>query len=93
MIVQENLDAKFKEAFNKISKVQFKIAPDVRLKFYAYYKQATSGDTFTFNDDFIFNNESNLINAFKFNAWMQLKGITPNKAKQAYIDLVKKTVE
>lgn len=86
MIVQQDLDIKFKEAFNKVSKIRFKIAPDVRLQLYAFYKQATSGDNFAFNS------ESNIISGFKFNAWMQLKGMPPKEAKEAYIELVEKII-
>lgn len=86
MIVQENLDIQFKEAFNKGSKIQFKIAPDIRLQLYAFYKQATSGDNFAFNS------EPNIISSFKFNAWMQLKGMPANEAKEAYIKLVNKII-
>lgn len=87
MLVQEDLNIQFQKAFDKISKVRFEIAPDVRLLLYAYYKQATHGDNFAFNA------ESNIISAFKFNAWMQLKGMTADEAKEAYIELAKKIID
>lgn len=81
MITPENLNTAFEDAFEKISKVRFEIAPDIRLQFYSFYKQATSGDNFAHNS------EANVISAFKFNAWMQLKGMPANEAKKAYIEL------
>ncbi|APG63962.1 hypothetical protein LPB136_00605 [Tenacibaculum todarodis] len=81
MIIPENLNTAFENAFEKVSKVRFEMAPDIRLQFYAYYKQATSGDNFAHN------RESNVISAFKFNAWMQLKGMPAKEAKKAYIEL------
>ncbi|WP_139958174.1 acyl-CoA-binding protein [Flavicella sediminum] len=78
----EKLDKEFNEAFEKASAMTEKLPQDVMLNFYAYYKQATSGDNFSFNANF------DVRNAFKFNAWMQLRGITPDEAKKKYIELV-----
>ncbi|PWG06422.1 acyl-CoA-binding protein [Polaribacter aquimarinus] len=76
-----DLDKKFNEAFDKISELKKVLAPDVMLKFYAYYKQANFGNKFSLN--------SNLTvrSAFKFNAWMQLNGMTTEEAKKEYIKL------
>ncbi|QTE23818.1 acyl-CoA-binding protein [Polaribacter cellanae] len=76
-----NLDIEFSEAFDKMSQLKEALAPDIMLKFYAYYKQANYGSTFTFN------NELDVRNAFKANAWMQLKDMSPDQAKQEYINL------
>jgi diazepam-binding inhibitor (GABA receptor modulating acyl-CoA-binding protein) len=78
-----NLDEQFKEAFQKASTTKQKLAPDVLLKLYAYYKQATRGDNFSFNAY-----DKDLKNAFKFNAWAQLKGMNEEEAKKNYIELV-----
>lgn len=80
--MKTELDIEFEKAFEKASGMTEKLPQDVMLEFYAYYKQATSGDNFTFNANF------GVRNAFKFNAWMQLKGISPEDAKKKYIDLV-----
>jgi acyl-CoA-binding protein len=80
--MKTELDLKFEKAFEKASEMTEKLPQDVMLEFYAYYKQATTGDNFTFNANF------GVRNAFKFNAWMQLKGISPEDAKKKYIDLV-----
>lgn len=60
---------------------------DVMLEFYAYYKQAT-----TDNSNFSFNayNQQDLRTAFKFNAWTQVKHLSADEAKLAYIELVEK---
>ncbi|MEX6626117.1 acyl-CoA-binding protein [Tenacibaculum pacificus] len=77
-----NLDIAFEEAYKKASNFKKKLPPDVMLKFYAYSKQAIKGDKFTFNAN------NDLRNAFKFNAWVQLKGMSEDEAKQEYINLV-----
>lgn len=77
-----DLDLKFNEAYKKASEYKEKLPQDVMLKLYAYYKQAVKGDQFSFNAN------SDLKNAFKFNAWMQLNGMDENQAKQEYINLV-----
>ncbi|MGB1042215.1 MAG: acyl-CoA-binding protein [Tenacibaculum sp.] len=83
--MSSNLNTLFEEAFKKASNTSEKFPPDVLLKLYAYYKQATKGDQFTFNAN---SNDDDLRNAFKFNAWMQLKGMNEDEAKQEYINLV-----
>ena len=77
------LDKEYKAAFDKISKLKRAVAPDVMLKFYAYYKQVNFGNKFSFNSGL------DVRSAFKFNAWMQLNGMTPEQAKKEYIELAK----
>lgn len=81
-----NLDKNFKEAFDKISKLKKAIAPDVMLKFYAYNKQANFGNKFSLN------NNLDVRNAFKLNAWIQLNGMSSEEAKKEYIKLAKKVL-
>lgn len=76
-----SLDTDFQNAFDEISKLREAIAPDLMLKFYAYYKQATFGNKFTFNSGL------DVRSAFKFNAWMQLNGMSSEDAKKEYIQL------
>ena len=78
------LDIEFKEAFKMMSETRQKLPSDVLLRLYAYYKQAEEGDNFVFDLD---EKEPDIRNAFKFNAWMQLKGMSPDEAKKKYIDL------
>jgi acyl-CoA-binding protein len=82
MNADKKLDQTFEEAYRKASAMEEALPQDVMLLFYAYYKQATAGDNFSFNANF------DVRNAFKFNAWMQLKGISPEDAKRKYIELV-----
>ena len=77
------IDAKFEEAFEKASNMKNKLPPDVMLRLYAFYKQAVKGDQFS-----AYSSEKGLRNAFKFNAWIQLKGMSPDEAKREYIKLV-----
>ncbi|WP_298780526.1 acyl-CoA-binding protein [uncultured Polaribacter sp.] len=77
------LDKEFFKAFEKISKLKEAVAPDIMLKFYAYYKQANFGNNFSYNS------RSDVRNAFKFNAWMQLRGMSATQAKKEYIKLAK----
>jgi acyl-CoA-binding protein len=80
------LDKEFEKFFQQISDLKESVAPDVMLKLYAYYKQATSGDIFSEND------ESDVRNAFKFNAWTQLNGMSQEEAKREYITLAKQVL-
>ncbi len=82
------LDIEFNNAVKKISETKEKLAPDILLRLYAFYKQATKGDNFSLNSS----DEDNLKNAFKFNAWVQLKGMNEIEAKQNYIKLVNTTL-
>jgi acyl-CoA-binding protein len=76
-----DLDLAFKEAFSSISELNEAVAPDIMLKFYAYYKQATFGSNFPFDV------KLDVRNAFKINAWMQLKNMSAKQAKKEYIKL------
>jgi len=83
---QTTLDIQFKEAYKEISNLsQDQFAPDIMLKLYAYYKQATYGDN---NPEYIETNELDLRNGFKLNAWIQLRGMSIANAKKEYIKIV-----
>ena len=82
--MSSNLDIEFEKAYQQLNELNESVAPDIMLKLYAYYKQATSGDLFSMND------ESDVRNAFKFNAWTQLNGMAQEEAKQEYINLAKR---
>lgn len=79
----KNLDQEFESTFNKISELKEAVAPDVMLKLYAYYKQASYGNNFSLNSGL------DVRSAFKFNAWVQLNGMSAEEAKQEYIKLAK----
>ena len=77
---QTSLDIQFKEAYKVISELsQDQFAPDLMLKIYAYYKQATYGDN---NPEYIETNELDLRNGFKLNAWIQLRGMSSGKCQK-----------
>ena len=77
------LDIKFNKAFNNLSALEENLAPDIMLKLYAYYKQGLAGDNFSYDGNI------DVRDAFKFNAWTQLNGMSQEEAKKQYIKLVK----
>jgi acyl-CoA-binding protein len=82
---QTSLDIQFKDAYKAISELsQDQFAPDIMLKLYAFYKQATYGDN---NPEYIETNEIDLRNGFKLNAWIQLRGMSIENAKKEYIKI------
>ena len=78
-----DLNIKFNKAFNQLSDLEEVLAPDIMLKLYAYYKQSVSGDTFSYDG------QIDVRDAFKFNAWTQLNGMSQDDAKKQYIKLAK----
>ena len=78
----KNIEKAFKDAFKKVSDSDKELATDVLLRFYAYYKQATKGDGFSVDKQ-----ETDVIDAFKFNAWTQLKGMSETEAMSEYVKL------
>lgn len=76
-------DKLFAEAYYKASTTTVQLPPDVRLRLYAYYKQAT----LDFSHNFV-HQEMDLVRGFKFNAWKQVVHLTPEQAKILYIELV-----
>ncbi|PID69017.1 MAG: phosphatidylserine decarboxylase [Flavobacteriales bacterium] len=85
----KNLDKKFEEAYKIASNINEKLPPDVMLQLYAYYKQATVGDLPKMNLD----NSENLRNAFKLNAWFQIRNMSSTQAKKQYVRLVEKIID
>lgn len=81
-------DALLKKRFDKAVMIASRmdpLPPDIMLEFYAFFKQATKGDHFSFNAN---QEQGDLRRSFKFNAWTQLRGISPKRAKKEYIKLV-----
>ncbi len=83
--MNNQLDKDFAEAYNKISNEAKNLAPDVMLRIYAYYKQATNGLSHHDFEDM----STDLKKAFKFNAWQQINHLSTKEAKQEYIKLAK----
>jgi diazepam-binding inhibitor (GABA receptor modulating acyl-CoA-binding protein) len=78
-----DLDRKFIKAFEIASAMTEKLPSDVMLRFYAYYKHASSKDSFEQPSG-----NSEVRNAFKLNAWFQINNISVEESKQKYIELV-----
>jgi len=84
----KKLDKRFEKAFEIANAMTQKLAPDVMLELYAFYKQATKGDEYTTPSG-----ESELRNAFKLNAWFQINNLNTDEAKKEYIELVEKITQ
>jgi len=83
-MIGKELDKQFQEAIKTASSMtQASLPQDVQLRLYAFYKHATFDKSkFTVTDN------SDLRNAFKTNAWIQISHLTQNEAKQQYIELI-----
>lgn len=75
----------FKKACEDAKLITQKIPVDVRLQFYALYKQATRDQHLP-----LYVCQIDIRNAFKMNAWLQVSKMTKEEAQEAYINLVKK---
>ena len=58
---------------------------DTLLRLYSLYKQATEGDINPDNQPGMFD----FVAKAKYDAWLNLKGVTADTARQQYIDLVR----
>lgn len=81
--MEKDLETRFNEAFEAASQFDQQLPPDVMLRIYAYYKQATHDPS-----SFRHNNNNDLRNAFKMNAWMQISHMTSDEAKEKYIEII-----
>ena len=82
----EALHREFQEAVDYINNYTSLLPADLLLKLYAYYKIANHN----FNNP---GSKTPLINAFKVNALIQARDISPEAAMQEYIDLVNEEVK
>jgi acyl-CoA-binding protein len=79
----KNIDELFKKALFKATEITYPLPDDIRLRLYAYYKQATQEPINTTSA-----HEHELINAFKMNAWMQVRQMSVDEAKIEYVKLI-----
>lgn len=86
--MEDDLDLKFQEAYEKACNMTEVLAPDVMLKIYAYYKQATQGAEHLNKFQ-----TADLRDGFKMNAWMQVRHLQPNEAKQLYIETINSIIK
>jgi acyl-CoA-binding protein len=82
-MAKKDLNTRFLEAFEKASNMTETLPPDLMLRIYAYYKQATNGTV-----GYRQLNDNDLRNAFKTNAWMQISHISQDEAKEKYIEII-----
>jgi acyl-CoA-binding protein len=83
-MIEKDLDIRFLEAVEIASfMTQASLPQDVQLRLYAFYKHATFDQT-----KFRVTDNSDLRNAFKTNAWIQISHITQDEAKENYIKLI-----
>lgn len=83
MNTNKSIEELFEEALQKATEITYPLPVDVRLQLYAYYKQATKEPINTTSA-----NEHELINAFKMNAWMQVRQMNVDEAKTEYAKLI-----
>ena len=78
-----DLKAKFEEAVNYIQNAEgdFQPSNEMKLEFYALYKQATEGDVSGKRPGMM-----DFVGRAKFDAWEKLKGMSSDDAMQKYID-------
>ena len=82
---EKDLNILFDQAFANAQLIpQDSVPQDTQLVLYGLYKQATSQST---NQVYV-QNPQDLRNAFKYNAWMQQKHVTPEDAKMQYIEII-----
>ena len=84
------LHTRFLKAFDAANSMDNILIPiDLRLQFYAYYKQATVSSSAFYSS----NDPDHIRNAFKMNAMLQVRNLSVDDAKLAYIDLVNDTIK
>lgn len=68
-----------------------KFPPDVMLQFYAYYKKGKKGS----EGNEIYTparSQQDVLNGFKANALLQVENLTPQEAREKYIQMVEKYI-
>lgn len=84
----DDLHKRFLKAFDTANLMDdIDIPIDLRLQFYAYYKQSTIGDS-----SYSPNDPIEIRNAFKMNAILQVKDLSKEDAMLKYIELVNQTI-
>lgn len=76
------LDIRFKSAYQKSSAFKGKVPQDVMLKLYALYKIGLNETLLNSNQ------QQDMVSAFKANAMFQFSHYSPNECKEFYINLV-----
>ncbi len=78
-----DLKTQFDEAVNYIQNAEgdFQPSNEMKLEFYALFKQATNGDVSGKRPGMM-----DFVNRAKYDAWAELKGTSSEEAMQKYID-------
>lgn len=78
-----DLKAQFDEAVNEVQNADgdFKPSTEMKLEFYALYKQATVGDVSGKRPGMM-----DFVGRAKYDAWAKLEGVSKEQAMQQYID-------
>ena len=84
MDTNADIEKLFEEALQKATEITYPLPDDIRLRLYAYYKRGTQEPINITSAP----HEHKLINAFKMNAWMQVRQLTIDEAKLEYIKLI-----
>lgn len=83
-MIEKDLDTRFLEAVQIASTMtQASLPQDVQLRLYAFYKHATLDNT-----KYRISENSDLRNAFKTNAWMQISHLSTDESKEHYIEII-----
>tara|TARA_R110000751_G_scaffold102448_3_gene197028 strand:+ start:421 stop:693 length:273 start_codon:yes stop_codon:yes gene_type:complete len=82
---KEKLDEDFQNAAERASNTKTVLPPDIQLLLYAYYKKGNHKSKLIPVENL---KENDLRSAFKYNALIQIKGLTATEAKKEYIKLV-----
>lgn len=82
-----DLKARFDEAVNFIQTAEgdFKPSNELKLEFYALYKQGTEGDVSGKRPGMM-----DFVGRAKYDAWEKCKGMSRDEARQQYIDKLEK---
>ena len=78
-----DLKTRFEQAAQEVQKLPRRPDNDTLLRLYALYKQSTAGDVSGKRPGML-----DIAGQAKYDAWSKVKGMTPDAAMQAYIDLV-----
>jgi acyl-CoA-binding protein len=84
MSIDENLEKEFLKFVNIGSRMPPQTADNMLIA-YSFYKQATQGD----NTNERPTESSNVVQTFKHDAWMRLRGMKKEEAMRKYINTIK----
>lgn len=80
-----DLTTEFEQAATEAKQLQQRPDNDTLLKLYALYKQGAQGDVSGPKPGFF-----DFVGTAKYEAWAQLRGMSPGEAQQKYVELVRK---